>query len=990
MSGGGGKQTTGYTYRMGVHFIPSSLVDVVVAIKVGDRIAWTGTVTANSTLSINSPGLFGGPSGEGGVVGTLDVMMGAQTQTDNAYLTAQGVPATGFRGLLSLVYRGIVAQNNPYPKPWAFRVQKAVQGWGPAGPWYSAKAVIPITVGSNTIAAMNPAHIILKCCVHPAWGMGYPLGAFDLTAFTAAADALYAEGFGLCLYWARQDTVQAFIQIVLNHIGGVLTEDRSTGLIKLKLIRADYDPATLPLYADGTGLLDITTDDVTDYAGAVNEIVVAWNDPISNTPGSATAQNIAAIQAAGRILSETRQYPGLPTVALAERVALRDVTISSAGLRRYTLTFDRRGASIAPGDVFTISAPDRQIASMVLRAVTADYGTPTRGTVTITATQDVYGLPAVSYLGAQTGTWIDPDRSAQPASAQALFEAPYVQLVTQIGSSAAQALDPAAGYAAAVGAVPAGVPLNYALETKLSSETSYAQRAVEDFAPTGTLVAALPRAAAGAVGVALANVSRLDLVATGTLALLDAELLRVDAIDAVANTCTLARGCGDSVPALHVLGARLWFLTDFTAGDPREYITGELVSGRLITRSGAGSLASALAPVSTLTLAQRQTRPYPPGALTFNAVAYPAAILGALTTAWAHRDRVTQADQLIDTTAASIGPETGVTYALTVYGEAGTALRALSALTGTSDAWALADEITASALTSPAPARDLVAPPTADYATTVLANVPLGYWRFDETTGTAAADSSGNAYNATTVNCTRAAAALIGNGVAISGDGTSSQVTVGAVAALYNLNRSCSIEAWVAPVFTASGQQSGIWSAGINGLCLRIDCVSVSGSLVYNFELLKDYSASLKTWATQIPNGQRAHVVLTIDASGICTLYINGASVGSYTTTATFGGGYVRIGADGSNSTTVALYLFGRIDEVAAYASILSAAQVLADYNAGAASGVLTIAPEPRANGTLRAVLKSTRSAIDCAQPHDVTVARAGYAYQYGNFYGGT
>ncbi|MCY1380349.1 hypothetical protein D9M69_681580 [compost metagenome] len=36
--------------------------------------------------------------------------------------------------------------------------------------------------------------------------------------------------------------------------------------------------------------------------------------------------------------------------------------------------------------------------------------------------------------------------------------------------------------------------------------------------------------------------------------------------------------------------------------------------------------------------------------------------MGDVVLAWAHRDRLTQADQLIDTTMGSIGPEAGTTY----------------------------------------------------------------------------------------------------------------------------------------------------------------------------------------------------------------------------------------------------------------------------------------------------------------------------------------
>lgn len=86
--------------------------------------------------------------------------------------------------------------------------------------------------------------------------------------------------------------------------------------------------------------------------------------------------------------------------------------------------------------------------------------------------------------------------------------------------------------------------------------------------------------------------------------------------------------------------------------------------------------------------------------------------------------------------------------------------------------------------------------------------------------------------------------------------------------------------------------------------------------------------------------------------------------------------------------TTTAPFFPGGMASAAIYGAALSAARISAHYSAGIAV-VAVLAAQPRANGTLRAVLKSTRSALDCAQPHDVTVARAGWGYQFGNYYGG-
>jgi hypothetical protein len=81
-------------------------------------------------------------------------------------------------------------------------------------------------------------------------------------------------------------------------------------------------------------------------------------------------------------------------------------------------------------------------------------------------------------------------------------------------------------------------------------------------------------------------------------------------------------------------------------------------------------LAFALAPEDTVILDRRALRPLPPGRVQGNGSYAPdprALIDGDVALTWAHRDRLTQTSPVIaDYTAASIGPEPGVTYALEI------------------------------------------------------------------------------------------------------------------------------------------------------------------------------------------------------------------------------------------------------------------------------------------------------------------------------------
>jgi hypothetical protein len=150
----------------------------------------------------------------------------------------------------------------------------------------------------------------------------------------------------------------------------------------------------------------------------------------------------------------------------------------------------------------------------------------------------------------------------------------------------------------------------------------------------------------------------------GTAAAWDGEIVRVDAINAAASTIVLGRGCADTVPVPHAAGSRLFFYDEWGASDGREYSAGEVVSAKLVSRSGASALTLSDTPAISLTMNKRAARPYPPAGIKINGNGNPVATTGPLAITWRHRDRLLQLDQLIDSEAASIGPEASTRYAL--------------------------------------------------------------------------------------------------------------------------------------------------------------------------------------------------------------------------------------------------------------------------------------------------------------------------------------
>lgn len=828
------KTTVGYRYYMGLHFgLCHGPVDALHQVTVGDRAAWTGTQATSGSLVINAPELFGGDKKEGGIVGVLDVAMGEPTQTENSYLVNQlGAAIPAFRGILSAIWRGgQVTANNPYIKPWAFRVKRILQGWSTGSAWYPEKAeirpaemigdlsyseywaadytfdpntaattpeassstqvvsgmlptdVLKITltpIGGNawsrwlgynpadgsgpgyhigasdplwwskisvkdaegnitrlfdtsamTAAAayaanasavgtltgstsykiwieddvlynrgslavsvkklaqvgcihsdMNPAHIVYQCLTNSDWGMGYPTSAIDNTSFTAVADALYAEQFGLSFLWNQQETIENFVQIILDHIGALLYVRPDTSTFALKLIRSDYDRAGLPLYGPDT-LISAADYQRQAWGETINEITVVYTDACSGKDSPVTAQDIANIQIQGGVVAQTRNYPGIRRVDLAQRVALRDLQAASTPLARIRLTATRAVWQVFPGDVFRLTWPEFDIDDVVFRALNVNRGTLQNGEIVIDAVEDVFGLPENTYLAEQPSEWEDPSGEPAPAPYRKVLEAPYWDLARNLPPADLAYVDSLSGYLETLAVRPSNDATNYSIQ--VDAGAGYQAEGNGDFCPSATVVGAMGKTT---TALTLANGIDIDLVAAGGYAVIDDEYVLVSAIDATAGTATIARGLLDTVPADHADGARIWFADGAQGFSTTEFADGEAIDVKLLPATGRGALAIALAPADSLTMDQRQYRPYPPGNLKFSgsvspaASDYPSDIYGDLSLSWAHRDRLLQTAYLVEQDEASIGPEPGTTYTVEIR-EGVTLIESASGLTGT-------------------------------------------------------------------------------------------------------------------------------------------------------------------------------------------------------------------------------------------------------------------------------------------------------------------
>jgi hypothetical protein len=691
--GGKGGSTVGYHYIMTMlDGLWRGPIDALLAIEADKKIAWSGSVSDATPTAVNKPDLFGGEDKEGGLQGGFILLQGARDQVvpgattltvgasgpvtsvtipdiRNSIETAanNGKRVSQLRGFVSLVWRGLLCSMNPYPKEWHFLGTRSTKGWFGGTAWYPEKATICLTTaGGETIKAMNPAHMIYQVLTDPEWGAARSTDAIDENSFILAANTLCDEGFGLCFNWTRQEDVDTFIQTVIDHISGVLYTDPSTGLLVLRLIRNDYDAATLPLYDENSGLLEIVDDDSAAGDEAINEIIVKGKDQSLSGLGNdfeVRAHNIAANQAEGAI-SQTIEYPGIPERSLAQRVAQRELRVHASGLKRFRLKFDRRAYRVVEGSVIKVSSTKHNVSEMILRVGEVDRGKTDDSTIQVRAMEDVFGMPASAFQTPVDNGWNPPSQDAAPATATRLIEAGYRDILKRMGPTNIGDVDPTDAYIGQLAQSP-GYAYQYDLLSKTDAEASFVKRATGSFTYRAELASSV---SALATSIVLTSMGGISADNVGEALLLGNEIVRLDGVDEGTLTLTVARGCADTIPAAHAAGGVVWTQDDDLTTDFREYASGEVVETKVLTRTTSDLLAEADAATDSVTLASRHYKPFPPGNVTVDGQSiyaatgeHPEPVI-----AWTDRDRVTQEDTLIEHGAGSVGPEPGTTYTIRV------------------------------------------------------------------------------------------------------------------------------------------------------------------------------------------------------------------------------------------------------------------------------------------------------------------------------------
>lgn len=229
------------------------------------------------------------------------------------------------------------------------------------------------------------------------WGkVGYPSAAIDAVSFQAASDVLCAEGNGYSRVHYDTEDAKQVIQGILKQMNAVMYEEPSNGKLTLKLVRPDYNPATIPQFGDGgAGIVECEDYAIGNYGDTYNEVHVTYTSrAVGYLPRIARAYDAGnSVQAVGgRKRVHTVDYPGCCTEELASALAGRDLAAMSRPLAKGRFVFDRRADGVRPGDVIRITSfAQHHIVNLVFRVMNMDRGDLFDGRITLDLIQDPFG-----------------------------------------------------------------------------------------------------------------------------------------------------------------------------------------------------------------------------------------------------------------------------------------------------------------------------------------------------------------------------------------------------------------------------------------------------------------------------------------------------------------------------------------------------------------------------------------------------------------------
>jgi len=544
----------GYHYYIGMQMgLCVDGVDELREVWAGEAKIYTGTAPANSIVTVSGSWKEG--EQDSGMEGQIAFHSG--DTVPDPYMATQVSVNPSFKHMTYCTFLGPSSTGgwnngyvglNPNLRPLKFvirRLPKVVR-YGVSQADYSAYAAV------GTYDA-NPAFCMLEAACNSDWGGGVPPEMVDIETIVECAQKLHLEGNGLSLLWDSPRPVWDIIAEMLKQVNGVMYTDLTTGLLTMKLLRAE-NGIVFEFNEDNVTRLENFTRASADEA--TNAVRLPFKDILAGfIERAAVSHDLGGIEAAGQIIPATVQYPGVSSLELAVKLVVRDLRMAAATLAKVSVSAVLPvGVYLHPGDLVTLTWGPLSLQNLGMRVLQVRYADSGRGGVTLDLVQDIF-LPGVSiYSGSVPALNASTGARARPGYINMLggVLAPYGLTKSEANRALVWAFAPDAN--------TTSYDLAYYNDSDNPNLLEWDQRSGVGFAALGSLLTTVPQAPTVAnITLSVNSTNAAVLKRYGSQPVLfsiDNEMFQAGAIvlNAAGTQVTLSsitRALWDTVPATH-------------------------------------------------------------------------------------------------------------------------------------------------------------------------------------------------------------------------------------------------------------------------------------------------------------------------------------------------------------------------------------------------------------------------------------------------------
>jgi hypothetical protein len=380
----------------------------------GKYLAWEGLTTGVQNISIDLPKLFGDESQLGGIGGNLTFYDGRFNPAQDSYLIQHlGSNVPSYNGYCRVLFKSFYVGNSPNLQSFSFEVSKITNNLHAT---YSVMA--------NGLD-LNPLEIAYNLITEK-WGtFGNLSSVIDLTSFVTAAEILYNENLGMSLSAQSSVTGKDLLEEIMRHCDGILYQDSATSKITCKLIRQDYDIEEL-ITLDESNVSEVKNFVKTTWDNTFNQCRVTFKDRAANYEDSVSlTQDFANINFQSRIKSTEISSPGCFTAEVANKLAVRQLSILSVPLFKCDIVCNRQALSLRPGDCFVLNWEPYNLTNMIMRVAKIDFGELTSNEIKINCVQDKFATNTAVFANTSVSNWTPIDTSANEVSSFRIWEPPH-------------------------------------------------------------------------------------------------------------------------------------------------------------------------------------------------------------------------------------------------------------------------------------------------------------------------------------------------------------------------------------------------------------------------------------------------------------------------------------------------------------------------------------------------------------------------------------